>query len=114
MLTRPAAEIEALATRLLPALSAALDGIAAVEIAACKSQIGSGALPVSLLPSAGLALRPVASSGKAVELLAQRLRELPIPVVGRIENGRVVLDLRCLEDEVAFAANFLSFPRKRG
>ena len=114
LLTRPAAEIEALATRLLPALSAALDGIAGVEIAACKSQIGSGALPVSLLPSAGLALRPVASSGKAVELLAQRLRELPIPVVGRIENGRVVLDLRCLEDEVAFAANFSSFPRKRG
>jgi hypothetical protein len=72
-----------------------------------RSQIGSGALPVSLLPSAGLALSPLAAdggapSGGAVEALARRLRELPVPVIGRIEGGRVVLDLRCLEDEAGF------------
>ena len=43
---------------------------------------GSGALPVSLLPSAGLALAPVASGGGAVAALARRLRDLPIPVIG--------------------------------
>ena len=32
------------------------------------------------------------------------LRGLPIPVIGRIEAGNVVLDLRCLEDEAAFLA----------
>jgi L-seryl-tRNA(Ser) seleniumtransferase len=102
LLTRPMAEIEVLARRLLPTVAAALDGIAAVEIVATKSQIGSGALPVSLLPSAGLALRPISPSGKAVEHLAQTLRDLPIPVIGHISGGAVVLDLRCLEDEAGF------------
>jgi len=36
--------------------------------------------------------------------LARSLRSLPIPVIGHIEAGRVVLDLRCLEDEGAFLA----------
>jgi len=105
LLTRPTAKIEALATRLLPAVAAALDGVATVALVATKSQIGSGALPVSLLPSAGLALRPMQGSGKAVEKLAQALRDLPIPVIGHIAAGAVVLDLRCLEDEAGFLTN---------
>jgi L-seryl-tRNA(Ser) seleniumtransferase len=58
------------------------------------------------LPSAALALRPngATKSGAAVETLARRLRRLPIPVIGHIEAGTVVLDLRCLEDEGAFLA----------
>jgi L-seryl-tRNA(Ser) seleniumtransferase len=104
LLVRPTAEIEAVAQRLLGPVSSALGGIAEVAIAPTRSQIGSGALPVSLLPSAALALRPVAAgkSGAAVEALARALRRLPIPVIGRIERGRLVLDLRCLEDEAAF------------
>jgi L-seryl-tRNA(Ser) seleniumtransferase len=105
LLTRPRSEIEAQAERLLPAVRAALDGVATVEVVATKSQIGSGALPVSLLPSAGLALRPRASSGKAAERLAQTLRDLPIPVIGRIADSAVVLDLRCLEDESSLLGN---------
>jgi L-seryl-tRNA(Ser) seleniumtransferase len=46
----------------------------------------------------------------AVERLAAALRRLPTPVIGRIDDGSVVLDLRCLEDGEAFAAN-LSFLR---
>jgi L-seryl-tRNA(Ser) seleniumtransferase len=104
LLVRPRAEIEALAERLLPQIARALDGIAEIDIVETKSQIGSGALPVSLLPSAALALRPwgEAKSGAAVEALARALRGLPIPVIGRIEAGRVLLDLRCLEDEAGF------------
>ena len=67
---------------------------------------------MSLLPSAALALRPVgaAKSGAAVEHLARALRRLPIPVIGRIEAGAVVLDLRCLEDEAAFLAQLADLP----
>ena len=104
LLARPQPEIAALAERLLPAVQEALAGIAKVAIAETHSQIGSGALPVSVLPSAALVLRPMGAgkSGGAVETLASTLRRLPIPVIGRIEAGKVVLDLRCLEDEASF------------
>jgi L-seryl-tRNA(Ser) seleniumtransferase len=108
LLARPRADIEALAHRVLPAVEAALAADTTVLVVDTKSQIGSGALPVSLLPSAGLALKPVSASGNAVEALAARLRGLPIPVIGHIEGGRVVLDLRCLEDEAGFLANLKS------
>ena len=104
LLIRSGDEIAALAQRLLPAMARALAGVATVAIVETKSQIGSGALPVSLLPSAALALTSVDASGAALEALAQRFRALPIPVVGRIERGRVLLDLRCLESEAEFAA----------
>ena len=102
LLTRPHSEIAASGQRLLPAVEEALEGIAEVGLVDTRSQIGSGALPVSLLPSAALALRPISRSGAAVEALARALRALPVPVIGRIEGGRVLLDLRCLEDEEVF------------
>jgi L-seryl-tRNA(Ser) seleniumtransferase len=105
LLTRPVEEIKALGQRLLPAVERGLQDIASVSLAETKSQIGSGALPVSLLPSVALALQPHEHrSGSAVEALARALRTLPIPIIGRIEGGRVLLDLRCLEDDAGFLA----------
>jgi len=103
LLSRPAAEIKALGERLLALVESLLRDVAEVALADTKSQIGSGALPISLLPSSALALRPLGQRpGAEVELLARRLRALPIPVIGRIEGGHVLLDLRCLEDETGF------------
>jgi len=102
LLTRTRDEIAASAERLSAPVAQALDGTASVAIVETSSQIGSGALPVSLLPSAGLALAPIAPGGGAVEALARRLRGLPVPVIGHIEGGRLILDLRCLEDEAGF------------
>jgi L-seryl-tRNA(Ser) seleniumtransferase len=114
LLARPPAEIEAAARRLLPLVAAALAGSAAASLTETRSQIGSGALPVSLLPSWALALHPIeAGSGAAVEVLARRLRVLPIPVIGRIEGGSLLLDLRCLEDEAAFAAQLGALAERR-
>ena len=76
-----------------------------VEIVACNSQVGSGALPVDALASAGLAIQPKTNkreSGAALKRLAEAFRNLPLPVIGRIHEGRFVLDLRVLEDEAAF------------
>ena len=103
LLTRPTAEIAALTARLLAPVASALRGLAEVSVSACASQIGSGALPVDLLPSAGLSLRPIPAAGSVAQLAA-RLRGLPRPVIGRIHQGAVMLDLRCLEDEAAFLA----------
>ena len=111
LLTRPAEQIRALGDRLLPAVQRAFSDVAEVTLAETKSQIGSGALPVSLLSSMALGLRPLGRrSGAAVEALARALRGLPIPVIGRIETGRVLLDLRCLDDEAGFAAQLATLP----
>jgi L-seryl-tRNA(Ser) seleniumtransferase len=105
LLSRPQADIAAQAQRLAPLLADILGGAFAVEIADCRSQVGSGALPLDTLPSAGLALSPRSGSGQALEALAAALRALPIPVLGRIESRALVLDLRCLQDETGFTAN---------
>lgn len=104
LLSRPRAEMEAAAQRLLPAVAAAVEPLATVEVLDCASQIGSGALPVDLLPSVALALRPQRARGKTLEALAAAFRALPQPVIGRLHQGALWLDLRCLEDEAGFLA----------
>ena len=108
-LVRPAAEIRAVAERVAARLRGRLTlapdpGPAQVEVGECASRIGSGALPVDTLPSAGIILRPPPegsrrASGRRVEELAAALRALPVPVLGRIREGALVLDLRCLDRE---------------
>ncbi len=107
-LTRPQAEIHAAADRLLPALQAALASRpVTVEIVPLKSQIGSGSLPVDRLPSAGFAVRPQGKKSGVLNRIEAALRGLDRPVIGRIEDGALLLDLRCLApaEETAFAAN---------
>lgn len=101
LLTRPAEEIRRLAERLQPDLAAHYADFA-VSVAACQSQIGSGSLPVDRLPGAALTFTPHDGRGSRLEALAARWRRLPCPVIGRIYDGRLWLDLRCLEDETRF------------
>lgn len=74
----------------------------AVKVMPCLSQIGSGSLPVDRLPSVALTFTPHDGRGSRLEATASRWRELPVPVIGRIYEGRLWLDLRCLEDETRF------------
>jgi L-seryl-tRNA(Ser) seleniumtransferase len=114
MMARPLADIEAAATRLVPAVAAAVGPDFAADVIACTSQIGSGSLPAEVLPSAGLALRVVGTRGKgrALAALSAALRALDRPVIGRIENDALILDLRCLEDEAAFVRNLATLQRE--
>jgi L-seryl-tRNA(Ser) seleniumtransferase len=107
LLTRSQAEIEALGERLLEPVRAALAAQADVALRECHSQIGSGSLPVDRLPSAALVLTPRVQGrgeGTALKALETRLRDLPVPVIGRVHEGALWLDLRCLEDEAQFLA----------
>ena len=111
LLARPAAEVRALAERMVAPAAAALPDYA-VAAGDCRSQIGSGALPVDTIPSAGLVIRPAGRGGDdALGRLAAALRALPRPVIGRITEGALVLDLRCLEDEAGFIATLQHLPR---
>jgi len=108
-LARSKSDIAIQATRLQPELQKMLGAAFDVTAIECASQIGSGALPLSTVPSAGLSIVPKDGSGSALTALATALRQLPLPVIGRIEKGAFILDLRCLDDEGRFVRNLASY-----
>jgi L-seryl-tRNA(Ser) seleniumtransferase len=95
-------------------VESALRGVASVAVIDCDSQIGSGALPTQRIASAGLAIRPVTSrgAGSVLNRIAKAFRDLPVPVIGRVHDGALVLDFRCLDDEAAFAAQLSKLPQR--
>jgi L-seryl-tRNA(Ser) seleniumtransferase len=103
---RGKSEIGEIALRLKEPVANSLDGIFSVGVADCLSQIGSGSLPLEKLASAGLAIttkdRKLAGSG--LNALSTAFRRLPIPVVGRIEGGALIFDMRCMDEEEDFVA----------
>ncbi|MFT3731552.1 MAG: L-seryl-tRNA(Sec) selenium transferase [Hyphomicrobium sp.] len=101
LLARTRVDIEAQARRILPNIQSAVGPAFIVEVVECKSQIGSGALPLDTIESAGVAIRSN-SGGVELEKLASALRALQRPVVGRLDDGALILDLRCLTDESGF------------
>lgn len=113
LLTRSQDDIQATVQRLLPVLQAALaPWPVTVQGVVLNSQIGSGSLPVERLPSAGLAIRPQGRKGGVLHRIETALRGLPQPVIGRIEEGALLLDLRCLTAaaEAAFCTNLKALP----
>jgi L-seryl-tRNA(Ser) seleniumtransferase len=106
LLTRPAEAIRAQAARLREAVQNSLGGDYEVSPAATSSQIGSGALPIERLPSYALAVRRASHGGGSLKTLERSLRQLPRPVLGRLAEQTLWLDLRCLEpdEEAEFVA----------
>lgn len=106
LLLRPEAEVRAVAEAAAAELAPVLGEAWRVRIASVSSQIGSGAQPVERLPSAALELaRSDGSEGALVEL-ADRLRTAPVPVIGRIRDGALLLDCRTLLDPAALLEQF--------
>jgi L-seryl-tRNA(Ser) seleniumtransferase len=99
LLVRPREAIRELAMALREPVAAALGARFEVTVVELLGQIGSGSLPVDRLPSAGLAIAPTPKrSGRELDALVAALRGLARPVIGRIHEDRLLLDLRCLED----------------
>jgi len=111
LLVRPPDDIHPTAQRVAEALRLSLAGHV-VAVAPCRSQIGSGALPVDLLPSFAVTV-----AGSGLDALAAAWRALPRPVIGRIAQQLLWLDCRCLEaaDEAALLRQFADCaPSKAG
>jgi L-seryl-tRNA(Ser) seleniumtransferase len=85
MLTESAAEIESRAQAVARAVR---EGGVDAGVTATKAGVGGGAFPTSEIPSFAVALR-----GSA-ELLEEKLRRSEPPVIGRIADGVLLLDLR--------------------
>lgn len=84
------------ARRLLRLLEKPLADRLYLEIFPAQSQVGGGALPLSLLPTWTLSLVPRAGTVNDLEV---HLRSRTVPVIGRIEKDRFLLDLRTLQNE---------------
>jgi L-seryl-tRNA(Ser) seleniumtransferase len=99
MLTASLDEIRSRATNLAAVLRSA--GIDA-QIVTTQSSPGGGAFPTSDMPSCAVAL---GSNGDAVSL-ERRLRLGDLPVIGRLTEGRLLLDLRSVlpRDDAELAA----------
>jgi L-seryl-tRNA(Ser) seleniumtransferase len=99
MLTTPVMALEARASHLVAMLSASGVPSRVARVARTEATVGGGAFPGARIPSAAITL-DVASP----ELLETKLRGGMVPVVGRIAEGKVVLDLRSvcpeLDDEL--------------
>jgi L-seryl-tRNA(Ser) seleniumtransferase len=96
MLTRPEKELERLAGTLARSLRRRGGGRLKVEVRPSVARVGGGSLPTTSLPSRALALDwpPLAP-----HQLEERLRQAQPPIIGRVEQGALLLDLRTLLPE---------------
>jgi len=112
LLTRSQADIRSTAEQLLPRLQAWVGEAFEVDVCAVSSQIGSGSLPLEVLPSAALRLRSRSANKRTrsrdLRTLAERLRQLPQPVIGRIADDSMLLDCRCLEHPETLLAQWVT------
>lgn len=94
-LVRPIDEIEEMGKRVLPSLRATLGAGFEISLEDATSQIGSGALPVEEIPTKVVAIR---GEGRSADWIASRFRSARPPIVGRIRDGRFLLDPRTIVD----------------
>ncbi|MFZ5775890.1 MAG: L-seryl-tRNA(Sec) selenium transferase [Thermodesulfobacteriota bacterium] len=105
MLAMPVEVIDRKARRLRRLIAKPLAGRCQLETITIDSRVGGGALPEQPLASRAVALTPL---DRSVNRLESSLRSLPLPVVGRIEDERLLLDLRTVpDDEIAPLAKSL-------
>ncbi len=89
-----ASELRAHAEKLALRLGQRLGSAAAVTAEQERSAVGGGSLPGFELPTWVVALR----ASRGPDALAARLREAPVPVLGRIRDDALLLDVRTLLD----------------
>ena len=89
-----ASELRARAEKLALRLGQRLGSAAGVTAEQERSAVGGGSLPGFELPTWVVALR----AARGPDALAARLREAPVPVLGRIRDDALLLDVRTLLD----------------
>ncbi len=89
--TRPIAELREVAEKLAHHLRQIFGDAIQVTVEESTAQIGSGSLPVDTLPSLAVNLDAPQISA---ETLAAHFRAQPIPVIGRVGDERLQLDVR--------------------
>jgi len=65
-----------------------------LSVEATRAYVGGGALPQASIPSVGIVFSPKFSATK----LMRQLREMTMPVIGRIDEDRLILDLKAVDE----------------
>jgi L-seryl-tRNA(Ser) seleniumtransferase len=93
MLTRPLPEVEIQARHLARSLRRRLSGQLQVQICPSIARVGGGALPQTDIPSRALCIETPAFSPHRLE---EKLRHSFPPIIARLEQHRLLLDVRTL------------------
>lgn len=91
--TRPMEALHTIALELANQLESIFGDKVRIRVAETHGQIGSGALPIETLPSVALVLE---ASDVSAEGLAAHFRNAKVPVIGRIKDAQLWLDLRAI------------------
>ncbi len=95
MLTISAEELKKKAQLLVRRLTKKLGKRCRTYMVSTVSMVGGGALPAYSINSWAIVLEP---SDMSLNSFEKKLRHLPIPIIGRIENDRFLLDVRTLQE----------------
>jgi L-seryl-tRNA(Ser) seleniumtransferase len=95
MLTMPLEEIEKRAKSLYRRLRKGSSGNFHIEIKDDSSRAGGGALPLQDLPTKVISIKPVHLS---LERLEEGLRNYDPPIIARIDDAHLLLDIRTLQE----------------
>lgn len=98
MISTPVEMVDRRAKRLARRLRKSIGTHCSVMVVDIMSRVGGGAMPEQNLPSRGVALQP-ASISMGITHLESALRSLDVPIISRIEDDRLLLDLRTVADD---------------
>ena len=92
MITKPLEEVDKEAKKLKRFL-ASLELDVELGLENCESQIGGGSLPLERIPSKAVTIKPRNISTAELE---ERMRFLPVPIIPRTLNDKILLDVRTI------------------
>lgn len=95
MITEPLDEV-AKRARSFARILRGCDLPAKIDVVSCESQIGGGSLPLERIESMAVSIRP---DNISVPELEYRMRHLPVPIIPRVVNDSVMLDIRTIDQE---------------
>lgn len=96
LLTQPLEQLKINATCLKERLESRLNSQFELQIEASQAQIGSGSQPMERIPSVAVTIAE--KTNAKLSALSARFKQLSQPIIGRMENGKIWLDLRSLAD----------------
>lgn len=98
MIATPDEVVRKRAERLLQQCTASIAGPNVFSVVPTSSRVGGGALPEQNLASWALAVAVPPELIK-ISLVERKLRQAPVPVMGRMEADRLLFDLRTIGDD---------------